>query len=190
MQRIKNADSLIGSRRLLELFSDIDIDKYTVNRNYRLLLTRIIALSKRKSVVVLVSGDPGFFSYSKLIIDKVGLENCEIIPGICSMQLAFASIGKTWNDACFVSLHGRKSGFSTLIKKVKEERKVAVLTDKSLNLKLIYRELMSEGIRDRMVYVCEDLSLKTERIRCFKLTSIQRVRVRGLNVIIIVDYES
>ncbi len=189
MQRIKSADSLIGSRRLLELFPDIECDKYTVNRNYRLLIMRIISLSKRKKVVVLVSGDPGFFSYSKLIIDKVGVENCEIIPGISSVQLAFTSIGRTWNDACFVSLHGRKSELPTLIKKVKEEKKVAVLTDKANNLKLIYKGLMSEGIRDRMVYVCEDLSLKTERIRCFKLTSIQRVHVRGLNVIIIVDEE-
>lgn len=189
MQRIKNADSLIGSRRLLDIFSDIESDKYTVNRNYKLLIMRIVSLSKRKKVVVLVSGDPGFFSYSKLIIDKVGLENCEIIPGISSVQLAFASIGKTWNNACFVSLHGRNGEFPALIKKVKEHKKVAVLTDKSNNLKLIYQGLMSEGIRDRMVYVCEDLSLKTERIRCFKLTSIQRVQARGLNVIIILDEE-
>ena len=187
LQRIKNADSLIGSRRLLDLFADTDTDKYTVNRNYKLLIMRIISLSKRKKVVVLVSGDPGFFSYSKLIIDKVGIENCEIIPGISSVQLAFASIGKTWHDACFVSLHGRKDEFLTLIKKVKEYKKVAVLTDDSNNPKLISKGLLGEGIRDRTVYVCENLSLKMERIRKFKLTSLQRVQVRGLNVIIIID---
>lgn len=189
IQCIKKADVLIGSRRLLDLFHDIEADKYTLNKNYKLLLNRINALSKNNKVVVLVSGDPGFFSYSKLIIDKVGIENCEVVPGISSVQLAFASIGMTWSDACFISMHGRRGELTKLVESVKEHRKVAVLTDKSNNLKRISRSLVNEGIRDKKIYVCENLSLKNERIREFKVSSIQEVLVRGLNVIIILDDE-
>ena len=74
MQQIINAEVLIGSRRLLSLFPDADADTYVLSNNYKLLITRIVSLSKKKKVVVLVSGDPGFFSYSKLIIDKLGIE--------------------------------------------------------------------------------------------------------------------
>jgi len=186
-QSIKKADVLIGSGRLLDLFSEIEADKYTLNKNYKLLLSRINTLSKRKKVVVLVSGDPGFFSYAKLIIDKVGMENCEVIPGISSVQLAFASIGVSWSNACFVSLHGRRGELSKLIKKVKEHKKVAVLTDNFNNPKLISKCLLNEGLKDRKVYVCENLSLKNERIREFKVSSLQKIKVRGLNVIIILD---
>jgi precorrin-6y C5,15-methyltransferase (decarboxylating) CbiE subunit len=189
MQSIKRADALIGSRRLLDIFSDIKADKYVLSKNYKLLIARIISLSERNKVIVLVSGDPGFFSYAKLIIDKVGKENCEIIPGISSVQLAFASIGKTWNDACFVSFHGRKKDISALIKKVKKHSKVAVLTDKTNNLKLIANGLLNEGLKDRKIYVCENLSLNKERIRVFDVSSMQKARVSELNVIIIIDDE-
>ncbi len=188
-QRINKADAIIGSRRLLDLFSDVEADKYVINKNYKLLITRIISLSKRNNVVVLVSGDPGFFSYAKLIIDRVGIENCEVIPGISSVQLAFASIGKTWNDACFVSVHGRKAEISTLIKKVKGHSKVAVLTDNTSNLKLIANGLLNEGLKDRKIYICENLSLDKERIREFDVFSVQKAQVSGLNVIIILEDE-
>ncbi len=187
MQSIKRADALIGSRRLLDLFSDIEADKYVLNKNYKLLLARIISLSKRNKVIVLVSGDPGFFSYAKLIIDKVGIENCKVIPGISSVQLAFAAIGMTWNDACFGNLHGRKVEMSDLIHMVQTHSKVAVLTDKATNLKLIANELLNEGLKDRKIYVCENLSLDKERIRMFDVSSVQKARVSELNVIIILD---
>jgi precorrin-6y C5,15-methyltransferase (decarboxylating) CbiE subunit len=181
---------LVGSRRLLSLFQDAEAVKYTLNRNYKQVITRIISLSKSKSVVVLVSGDPGFFSYAKLIVDKAGIENCEVIPGVSSVQLAFARIGKTWNDACFMSLHGRTGRLAALIRRVREHEKVAVLTDNSNNVKLIARKLLDEGLKERKIYVCENLSLDKERIREFDVTSLLRVQVKGLNVIIILDEES
>ena len=189
VQYIRKSDVLIGSKRLLDLFPDVEADKYTLNNNYKLLINRTISLSRRNKVTVLVSGDPGFFSYAKLIVDKIGIENCEIIPGISSVQLAFASIGLTWNDVCFVSLHGRKGGISSLVRKVNEFKKVAVLTDNSNNLKLIAESMMNEGLKDRKIYICENLSLEKERIRAFKVASLRKVQVRGLNVIIIVDEE-
>lgn len=189
LQCIKDADVLVGSRRLLSLFADAEAVKYTLNRNYKLLITRIISLSKNKRVVVLVSGDPGFFSYAKLIVDKAGIDNCEVIPGVSSVQLAFARIGRTWNDACFMSLHGRKGRLAALIRKVKDHEKVAVLTDNSNNVKLIARKLLDEGLKERKVFVCENLSMDKERIREFDVSSLLKVQVKGLNVIIILDEE-
>jgi precorrin-6y C5,15-methyltransferase (decarboxylating) CbiE subunit len=134
-----------------------------------------------------VSGDPGFFSYGKLIINKVGIENCEVIPGVSSVQLAFAKIGRSWNDACFMSLHGRTGRIASVIKNVKENYKVAVLTDNSNNVRVIARKLLEEGLKDRKIFVCENLSLEKERIREFDVTSILKIQVSDLNVIIILD---
>ena len=189
MQHIINAEVLIGSRRLLSLFPDADADTYVLSNNYKLLITRIASLRKTKKVVVLVSGDPGFFSYSKLIVDKIGIENCEVIPGISSVQMAFAKIGRTWNDACFMSLHGRSGKLAAVVKKITDYEKVAVLTDNSNNVKLIAKKLLETGVKERKIYVCENLSLEKERIREFDVSSILKIRVSDLNVIIFLDEE-
>ena len=188
MQHIINAEVLIGSRRLLSLFPDADADTYVLSNNYKLLITRIVSLSKKKKkVVVLVSGDPGFFSYSKLIVDKLGVEKCEVIPGISSIQMAFAKIGRTWNDACFMSLHGRSGKLASVVKKITDNEKVAVLTDNSNNVKLIAKKLLETGVKERKIFVCENLSLEEERIREFDVSSILKIRVSDLNVIIFLD---
>ena len=188
MQQIINAEVLIGSRRLLSLFPDADADTYVLSNNYKLLITRIVSLSKKKKkVVVLVSGDPGFFSYSKLIVDKLGVEKCEVIPGISSVQMAFAKIGRTWNDACFMSLHGRSAKLASVVKKITDNEKVAVLTDNSNNVKLIAKKLLETGVKNRKIFVCENLSLEEERIREFDVSSILKIRVSDLNVIIFLD---
>ena len=190
MQQIINAEVLIGSRRLLSLFPDADADTYVLSNNYKLLITRIVSLSKKKKkVVVLVSGDPGFFSYSKLIVDKLGVEKCEVIPGISSIQMAFAKIGRTWNDACFMSLHGRSGKLASVVKKITDNEKVAVLTDNSNNVKLIAKKLLETGVKERKIFVCENLSLEEERIREFDVSSILKIRVSDLNVIIFLNEE-
>ncbi len=185
MQQIINAEVLIGSRRLLSLFPDADT--YVLSNNYKLLITRIVSLSKKKKVVVLVSGDPGFFSYTKLIVDKLGAEKCEVIPGISSVQLAFAKIGRTWNDACFMSLHGRSGKLAAVVKKISDNDKVAVLTDNANNVKLIAKKLLETGVKERKIFVCENLSLENERIREFDVSSILKIRVSDLNVVIFLD---
>jgi precorrin-6y C5,15-methyltransferase (decarboxylating) CbiE subunit len=187
IHQISNAEILIGSRRLLALFPEADAETYILSNNYKLLISRIATLSKKKKVVVLVSGDPGFFSYSKLIVDKIGIEKCEVIPGISSVQLAFAKIGRTWNDACFMSLHGRSGKLAAVVKKIMENDKVAVLTDNANNVKLIARKLLEIGLKEKKIFVCENLSLETERIREFDVSSILKVQVKDLNVIIFLD---
>jgi precorrin-6y C5,15-methyltransferase (decarboxylating) CbiE subunit len=188
IHQISNAEVLIGSRRLLALFPEADADTYVLSNNYKLLITRIVSLSKKKKrVVVLVSGDPGFFSYSKLIVDKIGIEKCEVIPGISSVQLAFAKIGRTWNDACFMSLHGRSAKLAAVVKKITDNAKVAVLTDNANNVKLIAKKLLETGIKEKRIFVCENLSLEKERIREFDVSSILKIRVSDLNVIIFLD---
>ncbi len=190
LQQINSAEVLVGSRRLLSLFPDADADTYVLSNNYKLLITRIVSLSKKnKKVVVLVSGDPGFFSYSKLIVDKLGVEKCEVIPGISSVQMAFAKIGRTWNDAYFMSLHGRSGKLAAVVKRISDNDKVAVLTDSANNVKLIAKKLLETGIKERKIFVCENLSLENERIRQFDVSSILKIRVSDLNVVIFLDEE-
>lgn len=184
LRRIQEADVVVGSRRLLNLFPEVKAEKLVLGRNYRALLAKIERLSARKRVVVLVSGDPGFFSYAKLVINRVGREHCDVIPGISSVQLAFASIRHHWNDAHFVSLHGRKTELDNLVEAVKKYDKVAVLNDASISPKVVCHALKKHGVKGKKVYLCENLSLDSEDVREYDLTSLGKATPNGMNVMI------
>lgn len=186
---IKKAEILIGSRRLLRLFPGVDAKKIVLEKNYKQLVDRIAEWYPTKQIVVLVSGDPGFYSYTKLIIKKIGRKSCSIIPGISSMQLAFASIGKGWEDACFISLHGRNSAYTQLIKKVKNNTKVGILTDRDNSAAVIARRLLERGIKDKKMFVCENLSLPDENVHELDLKSAVNLKTNGNTVVIIIDKE-
>ena len=57
------------------------------------------------SVVVLASGDPGFFGIVRAL--RARGERPRVIPAVSSVALAFAQLGLDWDDALVVSAHGR-----------------------------------------------------------------------------------
>lgn len=184
LQCIKESDILVGSKRLLSLFPEVKANKILLGKNYRTLLSKITSLSSRKKVTILVSGDPGFFSYARLVVGRLGQKNCEVIPGISCMQLAFAAIGKTWNDAHFMSLHGRRSELEGLVEVVKTHNKVAVLNDGGISPRLLSHTLIKGGVKDRKIFLCENLSLENEKVREYDLDSLGKVEAGGMNVLI------
>lgn len=188
LYNIKKADILVGSRRLLKLFPGVDAEKIILEKNYSVLVKKVADWSAKKQVVVLVSGDPCFFSYAKMIVKKMGRESCTIIPGISSIQLAFAAVGESWDDACFVSLHGRNDEYAQLIKKVREHGKVGILTDRENTPAVIARQLLKSGIQERQMFVCENLSLPEESVRETDLVSAVHLKTSGSAVVIIKKY--
>ncbi len=189
MYHIKKAEILVGSRRLLKLFPGIDAEKVVLEKNYSILVQKIATWNCSKQVVVLVSGDPCFFSYTKMIVRKMGRERCTIIPGISSIQLAFAAVGESWDDACFISLHGRNNEYKQLIKKVREYNKVGILTDQKNTPAVIARHLLKHGIQKRQMFICKNLSLPEESIHETDLTSAMNINTSGSAVVIIKKYE-
>ncbi|MBM4055300.1 MAG: precorrin-6y C5,15-methyltransferase (decarboxylating) subunit CbiE [Planctomycetes bacterium] len=185
LYNIKKADILVGSRRLLKLFPDTSAKRIILEKNYKLLLKNIANWSFTRQVVVLVSGDPCFFSYTKMLVKKFGRESCIIIPGLSSIQLAFAAIGESWEDAVFASVHGRSSGYAELVKKIKENDKVAVLTDKVNTPAKIATKLIEAGIRKRQMFICENLSLPNETIHETDVQSAVNLNANGSSVVII-----
>jgi precorrin-6Y C5,15-methyltransferase (decarboxylating) len=77
-------------------------------------------------VVVLASGDPGFFGIVRLLAGRFGRGNLRILPGLSSVALAFARAGLSWDDAVTVSAHGRDP--RRVVNVCRANPKVAVLT--------------------------------------------------------------
>jgi precorrin-6Y C5,15-methyltransferase (decarboxylating) len=77
-------------------------------------------------VVVLASGDPGFFGIVRALAERFGSERLDVRPGVSSVATAFARLGLAWDDAVVVSAHGRD--LRTAVNVCRAHPKVAVLT--------------------------------------------------------------
>ncbi|MGW0915637.1 precorrin-6y C5,15-methyltransferase (decarboxylating) subunit CbiE [Streptomyces sp. NPDC002784] len=83
-------------------------------------------LEKSDRVVVLASGDPGFFGIVRVLAERFGSGALEVRPGVSSVAAAFARAGVPWDDAVVVSAHGRE--LRTAVNVCRARPKVAVLT--------------------------------------------------------------
>ncbi|MEV7404322.1 precorrin-6y C5,15-methyltransferase (decarboxylating) subunit CbiE [Streptomyces sp. NPDC091267] len=77
-------------------------------------------------VVVLASGDPGFFGIVRALAERFGPAALDVRPGAPSIAVAFARLGVPWDDAVVVSAHGRDP--RTAVNVCFAHPKVAVLT--------------------------------------------------------------
>ncbi|MDQ7093457.1 precorrin-6y C5,15-methyltransferase (decarboxylating) subunit CbiE [Desulfosporosinus sp. PR] len=106
---VKHCDVLIGGSRALKLFPDFSGNRHCLSGDLKSSLSVITeALSGKNMVGVLVSGDPGFFSFLPRLKKEFPEEQIEVYPGISSLQFAFARAGLPWQEATFVSVHGRE----------------------------------------------------------------------------------
>ncbi|WP_344392984.1 precorrin-6y C5,15-methyltransferase (decarboxylating) subunit CbiE [Streptomyces vastus] len=80
----------------------------------------------QRRVVVLASGDPGFFGIVRALADRFGARTLDVRPAVSSVATAFARLGLTWDDAIVVSAHGRDP--RTAVNVCLAHPKVAVLT--------------------------------------------------------------
>ncbi|MFJ9866682.1 precorrin-6y C5,15-methyltransferase (decarboxylating) subunit CbiE [Streptomyces sp. NPDC101165] len=83
-------------------------------------------VGKELPVVVLASGDPGFFGIVRALAERFGAGLLDVRPGVSSVATAFARIGLPWDDAVVVSAHGRD--LRTAVNVCRAHPKVAVLT--------------------------------------------------------------
>ncbi|MFG3660665.1 precorrin-6y C5,15-methyltransferase (decarboxylating) subunit CbiE [Streptomyces sp. NPDC047706] len=83
-------------------------------------------VAEDRQVVVLASGDPGFFGIVRALAERFGTERLEVRAGVSSVAGAFARAGLPWDDAVVVSAHGRE--LRTAVNVCRARPKVAVLT--------------------------------------------------------------
>lgn len=133
-------------------------------------------------VVVLASGDPGFFGIVRLLAGRFGREKLRVLPGVSSVALAFARAGLPWDDAVTVSAHGRDPRRAVNV--CRAHPKVAVLTSPEFGPAELAREL--EGW-ERAFLVAERIGDADERVVRGGAAEISVMDWRHPNVVLVVD---
>ena len=158
---LSQADVLVGATRLLESFPEIPAKRISVGANVEAALDQMESqLGKR--MTVLVTGDPGLCSLAKPVVARFGRAACRIIPGISSIQTAFARAGTDWLDARIINAHGGNPPVPAA--SLAGIPKLAVLAGHPKCRRWLNEVAAVLGNRYRIV-VCENLTLPDERVR-------------------------
>jgi len=184
---IHEADLLIGGRRHLNYFSNLPAEKVPIFKNLKEVVSIIeTSIKKRKKVVVIASGDPGYHGIASYLIAQLGKERIEIIPNITTFQAAFAKIKESWDDAFLLSLHGRS--IPKMAHLFKRYKKIGVLIDSTHNPGMIARSILSEdpSLKDSSAFILEKLGTEGEEIHHYALKDIIRRSFSSLSAIILI----
>ncbi|MCX7654817.1 MAG: precorrin-6y C5,15-methyltransferase (decarboxylating) subunit CbiE [Fervidobacterium sp.] len=180
VQKILNADVLIGGKRHLDLFKDLK-GKEFISYDSSLDLVKLLQnYPPEKKIVFLASGDPllhGIFAVISKHIDK---NLIEVIPGISAIQYLCSKVKVSTDNLITLSLHGKKlteEFIQEMLFLLRKYGKVAAFTDSVNTPKKIVNEMLkSNDFTDFLnscpneikLYIGEDLSYKNERIYEFK----------------------
>lgn len=184
IREIEKADCLIGAKRILSQFCYPHKKKIYLEGHFKEAGSYIKKNKGKGKIVVLVSGDPGLYSFLRQVQLILKKKEYAVIPGISTLQLAFARIGESWQDAKIISLHGRPP--DNLAEEVKTSNKVFLLTDRGLPPQKVAAHLLREKTINRKVVVFENLAYPDERIVKTDLRSLSKMRGFGLCVMIII----
>lgn len=168
LRAVEEAELLIGGERQLGMFRDLGKGEISLAGDYGSLFPRLREERRNRKVAVLVSGDPGYHSLLGRISREFPPEDYEVYPGVSSFQLAMARIGKTWDGAYLISLHGKDLEGT----EIPLAGTLVLLTDGKNTPFRIARELIGRGRTGGVVYVAENLSYENERIVIMKLEEV------------------
>ena len=114
LAEIDRAETVIGTAHLLELFPGTKAERI-VARGHREETIEAIRQREGRRVALLVTGDPGMASLASAVIQHYGIDSCRVLPGISSVQVAFARLGLSWEGARIpMHMHPRQHSMLTV----------------------------------------------------------------------------
>lgn len=175
---LNEAELLIGAKRMTEA---VQKPGQMVLHEYRSekIVEYIREHPKYRTVAIALSGDVGFYSGAKKLIDQLD-GNVEVICGISSVIYFMSKIGLSWDDAKIVSAHGRNCNLISLIR---HNPKVFSILGTEDGVAVLASRLVYYGMGDVTLYVGENLSYENEKIFHDKAANLTEYRGDALSVV-------
>ncbi len=182
---VREADLVLGAEASLRLLDDVPARKVALEPDMTAALKQVReALESSRRPVLVNYGDPLFYGVARYLGDRLGKDHFEVVPHVSSMQLAFARVKESWEDAYLTSLAGRP--IEAVIDRIRTAEKVGLFSSDDQPPSRLARALLGQGIDYFRAYVCEHLGQPDERVTQAELADLAEMEFDPLNVLILV----
>ena len=180
---LEGAEVLLGPETCASLLPPALAARLETTASLEELVDRI-ERDAHRDLVVLASGDPLFYGTARYVCGRLGKDRFEVVPHVSSMQLAFARVKESWEEAFLANLSGQS--IERVIDRVRSSETVGLFTSEQWPPAAVARTLLEEGIDSFQAYVCENLGSPDERVTQGSLADIAKDSFGPLNVMILV----
>ena len=181
---VQEADVILGAASTLRLLEGVAGRRLNLEAEMPSALRQVREALTARNPVLVSSGDPLFYGVARYLCDRLGKDQFEVIPHVSSMQLAFARVKESWEDAYLTSLAGRP--FEAIVDRVRTAEKVGLFSSDDHPPSRIFRDLLDRGIDYFKAYVCENLGSPDERVTQGEMADLAALEFDPLNVLILV----
>jgi precorrin-6Y C5,15-methyltransferase (decarboxylating) len=181
---LATSDLILGAASIVSLLSDLPARKVVLDPDMTVALRQVRDALGARNPVLASSGDPLFYGVARYLCDRLGKESFEVLPHVSSMQLAFARVKESWEDAYLTNLAGRP--IEAVIDRIRTAEKVGLFSSDEFPPSRLARELLDRGIDYFRAFVCENLGSPDERVTQAELAELAAMDFNPLNVLILV----
>ena len=146
--------------------------------------------SQKTDVILFSRGDPLWFGIGRILLENFSKEELSFYPSNTCAQLAFSKLKISWQEAIYVSIHGRDS--TKLIEALKlKPSSLAIITDSNNNgLEIIQNNLLELNLENFYdFWICEEIGFENEKIRKFNPKEKLPSDISNLNIAVLLKRE-
>lgn len=185
-QAIKEADIILGAKRMIDIYEPrLEKKPYYMAGDIIPYLKKLQGndtFYEDKNVVILFSGDSGFYSGCQSLYRSLRAEtesgaldaDISIMPGISSIAYLAACTGESYQDAEICSIHGRKQ--ANLADIIRHNSKIFMLMSGVNDVNSLGQLLLDAGLNQCIVIAGYELSYENQEIMA--LTPIECVKLK------------
>ena len=180
---LRQADLILGARRLLAVLpagcTENRAAAYRPDEVVELLQT-----SGAENAVLVYSGDTGFYSGASSMMEKLEAlgVRARVLPGLSSIQLLAAALGRPWQGWNLVSAHGRTCD---PVAECMQGRPTFFLTGGSEDPATLCAQLAAEGFGDVQAVVGQCLGTPEEKLFRGSVKELAAGRFNSLSVLLV-----
>ncbi|MCO6454312.1 MAG: precorrin-6y C5,15-methyltransferase (decarboxylating) subunit CbiE [Pirellulaceae bacterium] len=186
-QLIERAELLVGAERTLQSLTSAlagsSAERFELASDLDAAVRRI-AESPERRIVILATGDPLFYGTARYLCDRLGKDRFEVVPHVSSMQLAFARVKESWDEAYLTNLATQP--LEHVVEKIRTAAKVGLFTTDECPPRRVAQALLDRQIDYFTAYVCENLGSPDERVTQGELHELLGQNFSPLNVMVLV----
>src|SRR5581483_10121118 len=180
---LQSAELVLGAEHTLAWLPELRAERVPIGPDLHEVVHLLESNFGRKRLVVVASGDPLFYGVARYLCDRLGKDRFEVLPHVSSMQLAFARVKESWEEAFLTNLATHP--LETVLDRIRVAEVVGLFTSEREGPREIARQLLTRWLDYFRAYVCENLGAPDERVTQGELAEIAEMDFAPLNVLIL-----